>query len=60
MFELMVISVPVPARVGPMEVGTLVRASATLLFHMGQALEANARIVMDLAGLVLRGQEELP
>jgi hypothetical protein len=56
----MLISVPVPARVGPREVGILVRASAAFLFPMGQALEANARIVMDLAGQVLRGQEKLP
>jgi hypothetical protein len=38
----------------------LVRASATFLFHMGRDGEANARIVIDLADQVFRGQEVLP
>jgi serine/threonine protein kinase len=44
---------------GVEEVGTLVRASGTFLCHV-RALAANARIVLDLAGQVLVGQQELP
>jgi hypothetical protein len=37
---------------------TLVRTSTTFLFHMGRDPDANARIVMDLAGQVLRDKED--
>jgi hypothetical protein len=37
---------------------TLVRASATFLFHMGRDPDANARMVMDIAEESFRGQEE--
>ena len=37
---------------------TLVRTSTIFLFHMGRDPDANARIVMDLAGQVLRDKED--
>jgi hypothetical protein len=39
---------------------TLVRASATFLFHMGRDPDANARMIMGVAEESFRGQEELP